>query len=308
MTDALAQRLALSLPSPLQLLTHPVFERTGLEVYIKRDDLIHPRLSGNKWRKLKYNLYEMQRQGQHRLLTFGGAYSNHLYATAHAVSTLGLEGIALIRGERVQPLNTTLSFLEEAGMKMIFVSRSDYRRRRDADFLAALRQMYGPFYHIPEGGTNALALPGVEEVIFELQKQMPAMPDYIALACGTGGTLSGIISGLQKTANTQTKVIGFSALKGNFLRSEVKKLLSAHLPKGKPLPEWEIQNDYHFGGFARSKPELLNFITAFRQITGIPIEHVYTGKMFYGLVAMAQSGCFPRGSRMVVIHTGGLRA
>ncbi len=298
----------LSLPSPLEKLEHPVFEAAALQVWVKREDLIHPYLSGNKWRKLKYNLLEVCREGHRRILTFGGAYSNHLYATAFAVQALGLEGIAVVRGERREPLNSTLAFAEQAGMKLVFVSRTAYRRRRDADFLAALRQKYGPFYLIPEGGTNSLALSGVEEVVPELLQQLPRQPDFLCLPCGTGGTLAGLVLGLAKAEKTHSKLIGFSALKGNFLTAEVRRLLDEHLPKGGKSPAWEIDDRWHFGGFARSKPELQAFLSDFKHHSSLPLEQVYTGKMLYGLIQRAKSRQFPPGSTLVVVHTGGLRA
>jgi len=312
--------LKLNLPSPLQPFSIQAAERAGVQCLVKREDLIHPQLSGNKWRKLKYNLLRMQSLGQKRLLTFGGAYSNHLYATAYAVHTLGLEGIAIIRGERIEPLNNTLSFVEACGMKTVFISRSEYRRRRESAFIEELRQKYGPFYLVPEGGTNQLAIEGVEEMVFEALRQiksahttLPAgadspQPAHWAVACGTGGTLAGIIAGLAKAGKTEVEVLGFSALKGDFLQAEVSKLLDQYFGPSMPkLPGWKIFTDYHFGGFARNKPELQEFIDHFTATTGIPTEHVYTGKMFYGLNELLKQNYFPAGSSVLAVHTGGMR-
>lgn len=305
--ENLEAAFSLHLPSPLLPLRHTAFLEADLKVWVKREDLIHPYVSGNKWRKLKYHLLSMRQRGMKRLLTFGGAHSNHLYAVAYVVKALALEGIAIVRGERVEPLNKTLAFVEESGMKLEFVSRSDYRRKREKAFLDELNQKHGPFYLIPEGGTSALAFPGIEEMVFELLEQLPQAPDYIALACGTGGTLTGIVLGLAKAGLSDTRVLGFSALKGDFLKDKVAAWLGGFLPKGDIEVPWSLRADYHFGGFARSTPQLETFMEGFRQTTGIPIEHVYTGKMFYGLLDLVKSGYFPKGSSIVAIHTGGLR-
>jgi len=267
-------------------------------LFVKREDLVDYELGGNKWRKMKYNLEAAAQQKHDTLLTFGGAYSNHIYATAAAGKRLGFRSIGIIRGEAQQPLNPTLQFASDCGMQIEYVDRASYRRKTETEFIQTLKDRHGRFYLLPEGGSSSLALKGCAEIIEELDEEF----DYICSACGTGGTLAGLISGL----NTQQKAIGFAVLKGgDFLSSNIQNFLRQ--VDIEPVASWEIKTDYHFGGYAKTKTELWNFIEQFKKDFDIPLDGVYTGKMFYGLFDSIKKGYFPKGSRIIAIHTGGLQ-
>ncbi len=289
----------LDLPSPLIHLTSEFLREKAVDLWIKREDLIHPHLSGNKWRKLEFNLEERKKQQKKGILTFGGAYSNHVYATAAAGQLFDFPTIGVIRGEATLPLNPTLSFASKAGMKLDYVDRTTYR---DKEKLKSMYQaQYPDYYLLPEGGTNIYAIPGCARTVEELSNQLDQLPDYICLACGTGGTLAGIVSGLMG----DSKVLGFSALKGDFHQQDIQQLLAeANIKDPK---NWSINTDYHFGGYARRTPALDAFITAFNTNYGIPLEWIYTGKLMYGIFDLIEKGFFPKGSKIVVIHTGGIR-
>jgi 1-aminocyclopropane-1-carboxylate deaminase/D-cysteine desulfhydrase-like pyridoxal-dependent ACC family enzyme len=290
--------------TPLVRLRSGAADRAGVGLYLKRDDLIHPQISGNKWRKLKYNLLEAHRRGHRTLLTFGGAYSNHLYAVAAAGRAFGFCTVGLVRGEETLPLNPTLAFAQECGMTLQYVSRTGYRNKTDAGWLESLRRQYGDFYLLPEGGSNALAVRGVAELVAEIDLAWT----YLCCPCGTGGTLAGLVAG----AAGHGQVVGFSALKGgDFLRQKVGQLLREHeYLTGEPVAthaNWQVQTAYHFGGYARVQPALLAFIRRFEAENGIPLEQVYTGKMLWGIEALLGAGFFGRGTAVVALHTGGLQ-
>ncbi|MCM4159563.1 1-aminocyclopropane-1-carboxylate deaminase/D-cysteine desulfhydrase [Antarcticibacterium flavum] len=270
----------------------------GVSLYIKREDLLHPQVSGNKFRKLKYNLAEAQKQGHTRLLTFGGAFSNHIAAVAAAGKILDLQTIGVIRGdelgrdmESTLKKNPTLDFAASQGMKFLFVSRSDYREKETTAFRQDLEKEFGSFYLIPEGGTNTLAVKGCEEILTGVGKDF----DFICCAVGTGGTIAGLINAAAK----DQKVLGFPALKGDFLEGEISKYTSA--------TNWELVNKYHFGGYAKVSPELIDFINDFRKTYDILLDPVYTGKMLFGIFDMMENAVFPQNSRILAIHTGGLQ-
>ena len=288
--------------SPLQRIHSSLLSKKNIRLFIKRDDLIHPQVSGNKWRKLKYNLAAAKDQQQHTLLTFGGAFSNHIHAVAAAGKVYGFQTIGLIRGERIDPLNTTLAFAEAQGMQLHFISRSTYRQKNTKEFQEQLQEQFGDFYSLPEGGTNPLALKGCAEIIDELQKQLPSTPDYVATCCGTGGTIGGMIQG---SYGTNIKILGIAALKGDFLTTEVKQLLA--IANIKSTNNWSIFNDYHFGGYAKFKPPLIDFINNFKRTHGIALDPIYTGKLLYGLIDLIQQDYFEKGSTIVAVHTGGLQ-
>ena len=285
-------------PTPLQIIREPLFAERGVEVWLKRDDLTHPHIQGNKWRKLRYNLVEAREEGHTTLLTFGGVYSNHIYATAAAGKQFGFKTIGIIRGEPTDTPTDTLQFAAENGMRILFMDRAHYRMKDDPDSIESLRVQLGRFYLIPEGGTNHLALPGCIEMVNEIKETY----DYICLASGTGGTLAGVVAALYG----RHKAIGFSALKGaDTLTPLVTSLVQDYT--GQTFDNWHITFDYHQGGYARVTPELIDFIKAFKLKHLTQLEPVYTGKMMLGLYDMIAKGHFPRGSRIVAIHTGGLQ-
>jgi 1-aminocyclopropane-1-carboxylate deaminase len=281
--------------TPVQTLHHPLFEKHHVHVSIKREDLNHPYVSGNKWWKLKFNLEEAKKTGYHTLLTFGGAHSNHIYASAAAAKEVGLKAIGIIRGEELTIQdNATLRFAHERGMHLHFVSRENYRKKAEPAYLENLIEQFGRAYIIPEGGTNELAVRGVEAFALQLKKEVDF--DYLCCAVGTGGTLAGLINALP-----DKKLMGFSSLKGSFLEAEVKKLVQTE------KTNWSINNDYHFGGYARYDIALLNFMLKAEKYFNIQLEQVYTGKMFFGVLDLIEKKYFPAGSKIMLLHTGGLQ-
>jgi 1-aminocyclopropane-1-carboxylate deaminase len=267
----------------------------NIKLYIKRDDLIHPFISGNKWRKLKYNLEEAAANEQYVLLTKGGAFSNHIYSTAAAGVEFGFKTIGIIRGEANQ--NPTLDFARECGMRLIFVDRTIFRKI-DATFdFSSIGIEDSAFYFLPEGGTNQNALNGCAEIVNEITAQLGFTPDYICAAAGTGGTASGLIKG----ANNTIKTIAFAVLKGDFHQKEIELLLQ------KPYSNWSVSTAYHFGGYAKFQPNLLEFMHFFYKKHKIPLDIVYTGKLLFGIYDLIRQGYFPENSRIVAIHTGGLQ-
>jgi len=284
-------------PSPIQTVQLPLLAEKGVELLVKRDDLLHPQVSGNKWRKLKYNLLAANASGYSKLVTYGGAFSNHIAAVAAAGKALGFQTFGVIRGEASVPLNPTLQFAAACGMELQFISRQAYRTADRLDLAQTLFPF--DFYWLPEGGTNALAIKGCEEIIAEVVAQFPnTLPNYFCLACGTGGTLAGVITGLQG----QSQVIGFSALKGDFLTASVQEWLSPSI-----YTNWYISTDYHFGGYAKFQPELIALLHTFRTALHLTLDPIYTGKAMFGILDLVQKDYFPRGSTILMIHTGGLQ-
>lgn len=264
------------------------------EITLKREDQIHTFVSGNKFRKLKYNLIEAKNQKKHTLLTFGGAYSNHIAATAAAGKEFSINTIGIIRGEELIDKideNTTLAFAKANGMTFHFVNREQYKQKYANEFQNILTEKFGDFYLLPEGGTNLLAIKGCEEILTEEDTDF----DYICLPVGTGGTMAGIVN----SSKPHQKILGFSALKGDFLENEVKKWTSK--------TNWEITDAYCFDGYAKINEELVNFINEFKNKTDIPLDPIYTGKMMYGIFELVKTGFFPKNSRILAIHTGGLQ-
>ncbi len=266
----------------------------GIELTIKREDKIHPHISGNKYRKLKYNLIVAKQQKNNTLLTFGGAYSNHIAATAAAGKEFGFKTIGVIRGDELVDKisdNPTLLFAQECGMQFKFISRELYRKKTKPEFLSLLKKEFGNFYTLPEGGTNLLAIKGCEEIL----TKGDAIFDYVCVPVGTGGTISGLINSVRE----HQKVVGFPALKGDFLQEEIKALVSKE--------NWELITEYHFGGYGKINSELITFINQFREETGIPLDPIYTGKMLFGIVDLISTNYFKKGSKILAIHTGGLQ-
>jgi 1-aminocyclopropane-1-carboxylate deaminase/D-cysteine desulfhydrase-like pyridoxal-dependent ACC family enzyme len=288
----------------LQELNEPIAAVQGVRLLLWRDDLANPDLPGNKARKLKNNLIAARQQGHHTLLTFGGAYSNHIAAVAAAGRLFGFQTVGLIRGDAPldgAPLNPTLSRATADGMALHYLDRNSYRRRSEPDFVAEKLAEYGPAYVLPEGGTNALALPGCAELTAEIRAQVAF--DVLAVAAGTGGTLAGLVLGLVG----QEQAMGVAALKnGSFLHSEVDALMQQ--AAGRTFSNFSLQTDYHFGGYAKYSADLLEFIRQFRARHGVLLDPVYTGKLLFGLLDLIGKGHFRRGSTVVAIHTGGLQA
>jgi 1-aminocyclopropane-1-carboxylate deaminase len=270
------------------------FEQSEVRLLIKREDQNHPFVSGNKWWKLKYNLEEALKAGQTTLLTFGGAYSNHIYATAAATHELGLKSIGIIRGEETLPLNATLSFAKASGMELHYVSREAYRNKTETSFIEQLHKRFGDFYLIPEGGTNELAVKGCAEFAKQLMSEVDF--HYLCLPIGTGGTIAGMMEGLDESK----KIIGFPSLKGaTFLEEEIKKYTSKK--------NWQLVSHYHFGGYAKVTIELMEFMNDFEKQFSIPLDPVYTVKMMFGIVDLIKKKFFESGSTILAVHTGGLQ-
>ena len=266
----------------------------NVELYIKREDKIHPSISGNKYRKLKYNLQEAQKFGHDTLLTFGGAYSNHIAAVASAGKEFGFKTIGIIRGEELEDKiveNPTLQFAKSKGMKFKFISRNAYRGKESEVFLNNLKKEFEDFYLVPEGGTNQLAVKGCEEILNEADTTF----DYICCAVGTGGTISGIIN----ASKAHQEILGFPALKGDFLSTNISKFVSKD--------NWELITDYHFGGYAKVNSELIDFINQFKKEYNIPLDPVYNGKLMFGVIKMIEENYFKQKTKILVIHTGGLQ-
>jgi len=296
---ALAMTNDFLLPIP-----HPTAERRGVRLLLWRDDLRHPDLPGNKARKLKYNLRQAQAEGRTHLLTFGGAYSNHLAAVATAGRLYGLATTGLVRGEVHEPLNPTLARCVADGMRLHYLDRATYRRRAEPTFLAEIQRQFGPAYLLPEGGTNALALRGVAELIPELREHTAF--DAVAVATGTGGTLAGLALGLAE-AGYPARAVGVAALKGaDFLRPEIDALTLA--ATGRVLPNYELHTGYHGGGYAKLPPELRAFIQQFEADYGVLLDPIYTGKLLFGVLDLIEKEHFAPGSTVVAVHTGGLQA
>ncbi len=287
-----------TLPSKNQSVTHPILDTAKVFLDIKREDQIHKEVSGNKFRKLKYNLLEAKRKGCTTVLTFGGAYSNHIAATAAAGKITGLQTIGVIRGEELATNlektlseNDTLRLASAAGMHFKFISREMYRDKSSTIFLEQLKDEFGSCFIIPEGGTNALAVKGCEEILTSAD----TMYDIICCAVGTGGTIAGIIN----STNNNQFVLGFPALKGGFLSTDIKKYT--------PKTNWKLVNDYHFGGYGKINSEIVEFINTFSKEQHITLDPVYTAKMLFGIFDTIQKGVFKKNTRILAIHTGGLQ-
>lgn len=280
--------------TPIQEIHDPLFDKAGVRMLVKREDLNHPNVSGNKWWKLKYNLEEAKKLGYKTLLTFGGAYSNHIFSTAAAAHELGFESIGIIRGEEILPLNPTLTFAKRHGMELKYITREAYRQKTNPDFIESLHMEFGDFYLLPEGGTNALAVKGTEELAQTLGDGF----DYLCCAVGTGGTLAGLINGL----DASVEILGFPVLKGgSFLQEEVEKLIRIEAKK------WKLMTDYHFGGYGKTKSALLEFIKDRLTKNNLPLESVYTGKLVAGVYDLIEKGYFRREATILVVHSGGLQ-
>lgn len=289
--------LDLQLPSPVYPLVTPLTKEKNIRLYIKRDDLIHPLVSGNKWRKLKYNLEKIKASNCGIVITFGGAFSNHIHALAAACHALELPCAAIIRGE-IDPENPTLKYCISTGMELYSISRAAYQLKDSAPEVQAILAQHRNPVIIPEGGSNDLALCGVAEIIDEIEASNMPTPDFIVLAAGTGSTAAGLLS----SSDLHSDIIAISSLKSDHLYEEITKL--AHYQN---IDKLILQTDYHFGGYAKWDQTLLEFISSFEEETNIPLDHVYNGKAMYGLMDMIANDRFAAGTTILYLHTGGLQ-
>ena len=277
-----------NLPSSLQAVQNDITRKFKIHLFIKRDDLIHPEVSGNKWRKLKYNLEQARLENKTTLLTFGGAFSNHITATAAAGKLLGFKTIGIIRGEEYQPLNKSLQFAADSGIELYYINRVAYKDKKHIP--SSLFSDIDSMYILPEGGANVWAVKGCTEITDEIQTDF----DFICCACGTGTTLAGIAGNLK----AHQQALGFPVLKnGDFLTEEIKKFTTA---------DFQLMTDYHFGGYAKTSPELIQFIKDFYAEHQILLDYVYTGKMMYGIMDLIAKNYFPPESVVIAVHTGGV--
>jgi 1-aminocyclopropane-1-carboxylate deaminase len=290
--------------SPVHKINHPLFHHYGLNVSIKRDDLLHPVISGNKWRKLKYNIDAAIKNNKKCILSFGGSYSNHIHALAYACFKQGLPSIGIIRGEPNYANNFTLAWAKRWGMKLLFVDRKTYKMRDQEEYLAQLQQQFPSAFIVPEGGSNSLAIKGVSEISTELAAQEVGF-DHLLVPVGSGGTLAGLVIG----DNNQHNILGIAVLKQglanpNYLSTEVKQLIGT---TAKKYHNWQILAHYHRGGYAKFSTNDLQQLQAFMETTQLPLEPVYSGKMVLALLDLIQQGYFNSGDNVLLLHTGGLQ-
>ena len=284
----------LIIPSPVQKVVHPLLEELEIQLSVKRDDLIHPHISGNKWRKLKYNLLYARDKGIKKIVTFGGAFSNHIYATAAACQAFNLDSVGIIRGEE-DINNPTIQFARSCGMNIMYIDRSSYRLKEQSDAIQSILHKIGPHFLVPEGGSNELAMPGLKELAEEINST-----DYnnILVSAGTGGTAAGIL----KHLDISKELLVFSSLKGDFLKNEI--LCKAGKEKNDQL---KFIGDYHFGGYGKVTKELVLFINRFKDITGIPVDPIYNGKLVAGFFDLLKKGNIDHSKSYLWVHTGGLQ-
>jgi 1-aminocyclopropane-1-carboxylate deaminase len=275
-----------------------LLQKKEIKLFVKREDLLHEHISGNKFRKLYYNMIAAKEKAYDTLLTFGGAFSNHIAATAAAGNEYGFKTIGVIRGDelgedlaKTLAHNPTLRFAQEQGMRFHFVTRAQYRQKTTATFIKNLYQLFGQFYLVPEGGTNQLAVKGTEEILTKNDAEF----DYICSAIGTGGTIAGIIN----SALPHQKVLGFPVLKENFLHNDIQKYVHQD--------NWTLIRDYNRGGFGKIDAELVDFINMVNDLHNLPLDPVYTGKMMFGIIDLIKKDYFPKGSKILAIHSGGLQ-
>ena len=287
----------LKLPSPVTQINDPLLSKKQVELFIKRDELIHPILQGNKWRKLKFNLIEATAQKQHTLLSFGGPYSNHLHALAFAGKHFGFNTIGIIRGEKLEHLNPCLQDMQNWGMNLEFIKRIDYRQKTSLAFINNLKNKFGDFYLIPEGGNNSQGIKGCAELLDELNQPY----DVICIEVGSGTMISSLIA---HNKNVNTHFLGFVVMKNLQIEEEIQATINITQTKN---TAWRLNHDYHFGGFAKTDIKLHQFILNFKQRHDIQLEPVYSGKMLYGIFDLIKNNHYKPGTRILAIHGGGLQ-
>ena len=283
------------LPTPIQEVVFPPFE---FSLWSKRDDLIHPLISGNKYRKLKYNFQAFHASSARGIISFGGVFSNHLHALAAACNYENIPCVAIIRGEDHQP-HPTLDFLRSCGVDLHFVSREAYRSKEHDPIISTIIQQYPDYMLIPEGGSSLFALKGVEELIDEIARQH-TFPDFMAVAAGTGATAAGILKGLKKW-KAKSRLLVFSALKGDFLKEDIATL------SGAATDDFDFTDISSLGGYARITADYMRFLIHFESASGIEVDPVYNGKVLLGLQMLQQQGHLTRDHTVLWIHTGGLQ-
>ncbi|MDC1310112.1 pyridoxal-phosphate dependent enzyme [Flavobacteriaceae bacterium] len=265
---------------------------SGLQLFLKREDKIHNIISGNKYRKLKFNLINAKELGFKGLLTFGGSYSNHIPAVAYAAKKNGFKSLGFIRGEEIVNNyleNPTLKYSHDLGMKFKFLSRSNYKLKTNEYFLRKLKKKFKDYYLIPEGGTNALGVLGCQEILNDNDKEF----DYICCSVGTGGTICGLIN----SSNENQKIIGFSSINKNYLLNDITKFVTNE--------NWMLIDDFSFGGYGKVNNELIEFMNNFRLKYGILLDPIYTSKLVYGVLNLITNNFFKPNSKILMIHTGG---
>lgn len=274
-----------------QQITSPIFKSKKIKLYIKRIDLIHPYVSGNKFYKLKYNFSELKKQKKDKVLTFGGAYSNHIIATSFLAKENSIKSVGIIRGEKHSPLNPTLYFAKKQGMELHYVSREEYKNKHKAYYIDQLKKRFGDFYLLPEGGSNSLAVKGTKEIICSDDSN-----DYICCSIGTGGTIAGIMNNSKKYQN----IIGFPALKSySDLENTIKRWSKRN--------NLRLEYGYVGNGYAKISKDLIKFINKFYEDYNIPLDAIYNGKMMMGVFDLASKDYFKEGSSILAIHTGGIQ-
>ncbi len=312
------------LPTKVQALRDTVTDAAKVNVFVQREDLIHPEISGNKWYKLKWNIVKAQKNNCKTLLSFGGAYSNHIHALSAVGKSFGINTIGVIRGDELadksfEEMNPTLTDATNNGMKLVYITRSQYRNKECPEFIETLRQKFGHFYCIPEGGNNLLGIKGCAELVRPLpdvhQTSNKIFPDVICSASGTGCTIAGLIVGLHNIyynkESIDSKILGVNVLKGShYIEDDINEHLSSLIaePDSSNLDKyWSMNHDYHFGGYGKVNNELLDFIDWFGSRHDIPLDPVYTGKLFYAVYDLIEKKHFPSGSNIMLIHSGGLQ-
>jgi 1-aminocyclopropane-1-carboxylate deaminase len=271
---------------------------------IKRDDLIDPVISGNKWRKLKYNIEKVKQEKYNGILTFGGAFSNHLIATAQAAHDNRIDAVGIVRGDELNAnSNETLRSCEELGMQLVFISRDDYKRRHEKEYLSRLNVKFPNLLMVPEGGANFYGAIGCQEIISTMSQRY----DHIYLAAGTGTTAAGMLSAI----GSETTLHAVSALKGDFLEADIRKLLWSIVGDDEHatslMKNLDLNTSSHCGGYGKTTNELFDIIRSFHKQTQIALEPIYTGKVLFAMIEDIKSGIIKSDQNVLMIHTGGLQ-
>ncbi len=288
------------LPSPVQAMPADELFPGHSAVFIKRDDLIHHYFSGNKYRKIKYNYLEFMKGDYREIIAFGGAFSNLLYTLSFLSARAGIPMTFYIRGDGFDPSNPTLSTIQRNGVKLEFVQREAYKSKAESGLINELIQKHPDAFFIPDGGSNPFAIPGAAEIVTEIRDQLGFDPDHIVMDMGTGGTFCGVMQALPQ----KTQLTGIPVLKGVDWQNTFREVLGQ--------PDFRIDHarvriieDYHFGGFARFNQQLINFVNDFSLKYGMPVDPIYTGKLFFALTDLLSQNYFGMAKTIVCIHSGG---